>query len=129
MVGLAGPLARGVHHRQGQLGPGDQDLSLAKPGPFTTGRPVRGEVVAGHDVSRAQVAVGIAVQDDLEPEPATGPGPFDCCCPRQRHAAAAGGTLHLPAAWPWAAGFLQALDRLRALPWCPPQHPTAVLRA
>jgi hypothetical protein len=88
--GLAGPLAGGIHHRQGQLGPGHQDLSPAKPDPLRAANP-RGEVVAGHDVPRAQIAVGVAVQDDLDPKPATGPGPFDGCCPRQRHAAAAGG--------------------------------------
>jgi Transposase DDE domain group 1 len=38
-------------------------------------------------------------------------------------------TLHLPAAWPWAADFLQALARLRTLLWCPPQRPTATLQA
>jgi hypothetical protein len=43
--GLAGPLTRGVHHREGQLGPGDQDLSLAKPGPSRAAN-VRDEVVA-----------------------------------------------------------------------------------
>jgi Transposase DDE domain group 1 len=38
-------------------------------------------------------------------------------------------TLHLPAAWPWAAGFLRALARLRTVPRRPPQRPTAPLRA
>jgi hypothetical protein len=78
--GLAGPLARGVHHRQGQLGAGDQDLPPVKPG-----------VVAGHDVPRTQVALAARVQDDLQPQLATRPGPFDRRGPRQCHAAAAGG--------------------------------------
>jgi Transposase DDE domain group 1 len=37
-------------------------------------------------------------------------------------------TLHLPATWPWATGFLGALARLRTVP-CPPQPTTASLRA
>src|SRR6185503_7820558 len=43
--GLAGSLAGGVHDRQGQLGSGDQDLSLTKSGPLATGGRVRDEVV------------------------------------------------------------------------------------
>jgi hypothetical protein len=59
--GLAGSLAGGVHHCQGQLGSGDQDLSLAKPGPSRAAN-VRDEVVAGHEVSRAEVAMGVGVE-------------------------------------------------------------------